>query len=76
MGLGDAKLAISLGWLLGLSRALSGVVLSFWIGAIVGISLIIFSRKYGIKSQIPFAPYLALGAFLAFILGLSLFPLF
>ena len=73
---GDAKLAISLGWLLGLSRALSGIVVSFWIGAIIGIALVIFSKKYGMKSQIPFAPYLVLGAFLAFILGLSLFPLF
>src|SRR5258708_7321740 len=29
MGLGDAKLEISLGWLLGLSRALSGMIFAF-----------------------------------------------
>lgn len=75
MGLGDAKLAIGLGWLLGLSRALSGVVVAFWIGAIVGITLVIFSKKHGMKSEIPFAPYLVLGAFLAFIFSLSLFPI-
>jgi len=85
MGLGDAKLAIGLGWLLGLSLALSGVVFAFWIGSIVGIMLVIFSRlertslankKYGMKSELPFAPFLVLGAFLVFIFSLSLFPLF
>lgn len=74
MGLGDAKLAIGLGWLLGLSRALSGVVLAFWLGAIVGLSLVIFSKKkYGMKSEIPFAPYLILGALLVFLFELHLF---
>ena len=73
MGLGDAKLAISLGWLLGLSRALSGVVFAFWIGAVVGITLVIFSKKHGMKSEIPFAPYLVLGTLLAFLFELHLF---
>ncbi|MDD5721144.1 MAG: prepilin peptidase [Candidatus Pacebacteria bacterium] len=73
MGLGDAKLAIGLGWLLGLSLAFSGVAIAFWIGSIVGILLVIFSKKYGIKSELPFAPYLVLGAFLAFIFSLSFF---
>jgi leader peptidase (prepilin peptidase)/N-methyltransferase len=73
MGLGDAKLALGLGWLLGFSWALSGLVLAFWVGAIVGIMLVIFSKKHGMKSEIPFAPYLVLGALLAFLFGLSLF---
>lgn len=73
MGLGDAKLAIGLGWLLGLSRALSGVVVAFWVGAIVGLSLVIFSKKHGMKSEIPFAPYLVLGALLSFLFELHLF---
>jgi len=73
MGLGDAKLAIGLGWLLGLSRALSGIVLAFWLGAIIGIALLVLSKKHGMKSEIPFAPYLVLGAFLAFIFELHLF---
>ena len=76
MGLGDAKLGIGLGWLLGLSRAISSAVVAFWIGAIVGIFLIILSSKHGMKSEIPFAPFLVLGAFLVFIFSLSLFPIF
>ena len=73
MGLGDAKLAIGLGWLLGLSRVFSGVVISFWVGAILGLMLVLFSKKYGMKSEIPFAPYLVLGTSLAFLLELHLF---
>jgi leader peptidase (prepilin peptidase)/N-methyltransferase len=74
MGLGDAKLALGLGWLLGLSRILSGVVMAFWSGAIVGLILIAFSKKHGIKSEIPFAPFLVLGVLIAFLFELHLFP--
>ena len=73
MGLWDAKLAIGLGWLLGLSRALSGMVVAFWIGAIVGLSLVLFTKRHGMKSEIPFAPYLILGALLVFLFELRLF---
>lgn len=74
MGFGDAKLALSLGWLLGVARGLSGVVLAFWIGTIAGVFLMLGKKKYGLKSEIPFAPFLAIGAFLAFIFNLNLFP--
>jgi leader peptidase (prepilin peptidase)/N-methyltransferase len=75
MGLGDAKLSLGLGWLLGLSRALSGIVLAFWSGAIIGLLLIALSKKHSMKSEIPFAPFLVLGAILAFLFELHLFPL-
>ena len=61
MGLGDAKLSISLGWMLGLGMALSAIVVAFWTGAVVGIGLIIFSKKHGMKTEVPFAPFLVLG---------------
>jgi len=86
MGLGDAKLALGIGWLLGFVNALSGLVLAFWFGAMVGIFLVVLSRldsarlakngrisRIGMKSEIPFAPFLVLGAFLAFIFNLNLF---
>jgi leader peptidase (prepilin peptidase)/N-methyltransferase len=83
MGLGDAKLALGIGWFLGLSLALSALVLSFWAGTIVGLTLIVLSKiysmgngGYGMKSEIPFAPYLALGTFLAFIFQLNLFNIY
>lgn len=75
MGLGDAKLAVGLGWLLGLSRVLSGVVLSFWMGAAFGIILIFGTRQYGMKSEIPFAPFLVFGSIVAFLFELHIFPI-
>ncbi len=75
MGLGDAKLALGLGWFLGLSVALSALALSFWIGTVIGLGLIFF-KGYRMKSEIPFAPYLALGTFLAFIFQLNIFQIY
>jgi leader peptidase (prepilin peptidase)/N-methyltransferase len=75
MGLGDAKLAVGLGYLLGLSRAISGVVVAFWAGAIIGIILLVFSKNHKMKSEIPFAPFLVLGMLIAFLFELRLFPI-
>ena len=78
MGFGDAKLALGLGWFLGLSAALSGLVIAFWSGAIIGITLVVFSKikrvgGMGMKSEIPFAPFLIFGALSAFIFELNFF---
>jgi leader peptidase (prepilin peptidase)/N-methyltransferase len=73
MGLGDAKLALGIGWFLGLSQAFSALAVSFWIGSIFGIFLVLSSKKYKMKSEIPFAPYLVLGTILAFLFNLHLF---
>lgn len=42
MGLGDAKLALVIGWALGLSNGFTAIIYSFWIGciAILGIMLL------------------------------------
>jgi len=78
MGLGDAKLALGIGWLLGVSSALSGVAVAFWSGSIIGIALLFISRKsksdrIRMKSEIPFAPFLVFGTFLVFIFELNFF---
>jgi len=67
MGLGDAKLALSVGWFLGLWQGIAAILLSFWIGAAISIVVMatqkIVSRKKGLgmKSEIPFGPYILLG---------------
>ena len=81
MGFGDAKLGLSIGFLLGLPLALSSLVLSFWLGAAYGITLMLFSRKnitmksgarITLKSELPFGPFMVLGAWLAIIFQLDL----
>lgn len=68
MGFGDAKLMLGIGFFLGIPLSIGATILAFWAGALVGIFLIIKSRgKVGMKSEIPFGPFLILGAFLAFV---------
>jgi leader peptidase (prepilin peptidase)/N-methyltransferase len=72
MGFGDAKLALGVGWLLGLSGGIMAIMLAFWIGAIVSLSLMGLQKLnlshlgLTIKSEIPFAPFIILGLFLEF----------
>lgn len=75
MGWADSIFELSLGWILGLSRGATGLLLAIWIGAIVGIGLIAL-RKSGtmtLKSEIPFGPFLALGAAIAFFFHVDFF---
>lgn len=70
MGLGDAKLMLGIGWFLGLSVGLSGLFFAFWLGATAGVTLLAIGKvsgapRYSFKSELPFGPFLALGAFLA-----------
>jgi len=87
IGLGDAKLLLGIGWFLGLIDGISSVVIAFWIGAFVGIFLILLSKlqtlffkhkTFTIRSEIPFAPFLIMGMLLVYffgwdVLGLKMF---
>lgn len=73
MGLGDAKLTLGIGWLLGISKGISAILIAFWAGALIGILLIVISflmregrlslgnRRFTMKSEIAFGPFLILG---------------
>jgi prepilin signal peptidase PulO-like enzyme (type II secretory pathway) len=41
MGLGDGKVALAIGWLLGLRAGFSALVLSFWLGAALALMLLL-----------------------------------
>lgn len=65
MGWADGLLELSLGWFLGLTVGFSALLIAFWSGAIVGSLLLLVKKRYTIKSEIPFAPFLILGAAVA-----------
>ncbi|HEV8667032.1 MAG TPA: prepilin peptidase [Candidatus Paceibacterota bacterium] len=81
MGWGDSELELGLGWLLaasvGISAGVTAFMLAFWIGAGVGVVLLLLSHAgifgYTIKSEIPFAPFLVLGAVLAYFFHVDFF---
>ncbi len=66
MGFADAPFALSLALLVG-PVALAGFVFSFWIGAVIGI-FILLERPAGSRMgvEVPFAPFLAAGFLLAY----------
>lgn len=66
IGFADAPLAFGLSLLVG-SQAIAGFAFSFWIGAVVGI-IVLLRRPKGrrMKVEVPFAPFLAAGFILAF----------
>jgi len=51
MGLGDAKLALVMGWLLGLTQGFTAVLLAFWSGALVSVVLLVLSRAQGLHDR-------------------------
>jgi prepilin signal peptidase PulO-like enzyme (type II secretory pathway) len=74
MGLGDVKLAILLGGIVGLHMFLIWIFFSFIAGSIVGI-ILIGLRKTSLKEKIAFGPFLIIGLVLAFYLGGSFISL-
>ena len=85
MGWADSVLELSLGALLGLTAGATALMLAFWSGALVGIALMLLSRfssyissrggsfRYTINSEIPFAPFLIVGAALAYFFHVDFF---
>ena len=64
MGMGDAYLALIVGFIVGWPAIFAALLLSFAIGAAAGVLLIIFGKKT-MKSRIPFAPFLVTGTIIA-----------
>ena len=74
MGLGDAKLILGMGFLLGPLLTPSALILSFWLGTIISLFLMFLSRKkINMKTEIPFAPFLIVSTFIVFIFNLDIY---
>jgi prepilin signal peptidase PulO-like enzyme (type II secretory pathway) len=76
MGLGDAKLMLGIGWLLGINGGVNAMILAFWIAAPVSlIWLYLTYKKFKPKTEIPFGPYLILGMYLVLLFGFQVLDL-
>lgn len=71
MGLGDVKLGAMVGAFLGWRLVLVALYVSFGIGALWGLGLLVAGRA-GRKSSIPFGPFIAGGSIIALFWGESL----
>ncbi len=75
MGLGDGKLVLGIGWMLGISSGFSVLLLSFWIGTIVSLAIMFLSKKkskINMKTEIPFAPFLIISMIIVFLFNLDI----
>jgi leader peptidase (prepilin peptidase)/N-methyltransferase len=89
IGFGDAKLAFPLGIMAGLGGVFSMVVFSFWVGAVVSLTLLGIERlsrrgkislhflgsPLTIKSEVPFAPFLTVGFLIVQFLHADIFDI-
>ena len=71
MGYGDFKLLAAIGAWMGWKMLPVVILLSSCVGALVGISMIVFAR-HGRNVPIPFGPYLVLGGLIALFWGEAL----
>ena len=84
MGLGDGKLALGMGWLLGFEHGGSAVILAFWLGAAVSLAVMFYQylrarfitsstgESITLKTAIPFGPFLVLGTLYVYLFGWSI----
>ena len=75
MGLGDVKLVAGLGAFLGFPSIFLAVFIGSFTGALIGVVLLLAGRKE-FRQQIPFGPYLALGAVIALLWGSQIISLY
>ena len=76
MGLGDAKIILGIGWIFIPVQSFAILTLAFWIGSITSIIILLLSKKkVGMKTEIPFAPFLVFASFIVFFFNLDIFSL-
>lgn len=75
MGAGDMELAAFLALFLPFPHAIAMVLMAFWAGALFGLGLLL-RGGYGMKSKIPFGPFLIIGFFAALFWGAYLADIF
>ncbi len=73
LGFGDILLMMGFGFMFGILGGFSAIMFGFWIGAASVLLKMLFSMQVlSGKTQIPFGPFLVIGAYVFFITGLTL----
>ena len=75
MGMGDVKLMAALGLLFGWPDILIVIMLSFILGALTSVALMVV-RKKKMSDQIPFGPFIVIAAVIVFFWGAGLASLY
>lgn len=68
MGVGDAKLFVLLGWVIGWPQVMVAFLIACALGAGIG-GILQVSGRIQRRQPVPFGPYLALGALLSYLFG-------
>lgn len=71
IGLGDVKLFIAIGIILGFEKVMVAFLVAIFLGGIYGIITIIIDKKNS-KKLIPFAPFISLGSMISSYFGYNL----
>ncbi len=69
MGLGDVKLLLGIGALLGWRLTLLTIFVGAFTGAIAGAAILVIRKDKDMQSQIPFGIFLGIGSFVAMLFG-------
>lgn len=75
MGFGDVKIVIPLSLLLGPNKTIVAMFLSFILGSLVGVILMMFGGK-NMKTKIPFGPFLIVSTVISLLFGEKMFSLY
>jgi prepilin signal peptidase PulO-like enzyme (type II secretory pathway) len=75
MGMGDLKLAAALGVIFGWPDIILIIAVSFIVGSLVSLPALI-TRKKGMKSFLPFGPFLAIASLVIFFFGPDLMRIY
>lgn len=75
IGFGDVEIMAVMGLILGISRGYSALMISFWVGALVMVPLVLFfkHKKRAHDPEIPFGPFLLIGIYLVGVVGVDVF---
>lgn len=76
MGMGDVKLLAGIGGWLGWQSIFPIILYSSLLGSVIGVSIMLMQRKKDLKFEIPFGPFLAVGALLHLYFGTRILEVF